>query len=178
MFLFIIFISRELLGCFSLLLKGVFDSKLLFCFKHCDAEEKGYLTPTECASFLEILCRMGMVISQHNLDPYLLTLMENFKLSILRVITKKSKIKYIDIQDSMNQNAFIRELRSLLDGAGSKNALSAKQERKRSLSSPPETSDAHLDPMDVAPRTRFRNFSSRKKTEEDVRVNCSDLIIY
>lgn len=137
---------------------------MLYCFRYSDKGNKNYLTPQECANFLEIVCRMGAVISQDNLNPRLLTQMANFKRSIYRSVKKVPKIKYVDVQELIGRDAMMRELKALMLGIKRK---SSPVLHKRSMSSP-----SIMKEMISNEQAKHQSFQSPqpKKVGEDFRV--------
>lgn len=170
------------MACTALLLKGSLDEKLLFCFRFSDIGKKNHLTPKECATFLDVVCRMGLVISQDNPNPYLLILMAKFKRMICKSITKKSKIKYADVQDLINQSMLIRELRAAFLKTARKSTLAVIQKKKRSLSSPTNTKKEMIESRETATITAHKKPASfqipleGEKQENDSQVRDSPFL--
>ena len=73
---------------------------------------------------------MALVIAQDTLDPYLLTLMANFKRKVYNDI-KISKIKYADIQDLIHHSPLVRKLKALMQGRSTRGSIFLMREMPR-----------------------------------------------
>lgn len=130
---------------------------------------RNYLTPQECVNFLEIVCCLGVVVGQNNMDSHLLTLMARFKQGVYNIIKNYAKIKYSDVLESIQQDAYIKMLYHLLKGRKSVEGGDCETEMKslrRSLTLPSMNFDAQQKERQTL--TLEKRQSRRSKSFSDI----------